>query len=191
VVADTLSRRSDVSQLVVDSMPFELCEEFDKLNLRIITNTEAMEMEVGSSLLQKIWRGQLEDEKVQEIKRNIKEGKSSGFSEDEEGVLWYKGRICVPNVKEFKDKILREAHESAYSIHPGGNKMYHDLKTTYWWYGMKRDVAEYVALCDTCQRAKAEHQQPAGLLQLLQAPEWKWEEIAMDFIVGLPRTQSG
>jgi hypothetical protein len=55
----------------------------------------------------------------------------------------------VYNVKELKDKILREAHESTYSIHPGGNKMYHDLKTTYWWYGMKRDVAKYVALCDT------------------------------------------
>jgi hypothetical protein len=61
-----------VSQLVVDSMPFELCEEFDKLNLRIDANTEAMEMEVGSSLLQEIQRGQLEDEKVQEIKLNIK-----------------------------------------------------------------------------------------------------------------------
>jgi hypothetical protein len=106
--------------------------------------------------------------------------------EDDEGVLWYKGRIFVPNVKELKVKILREAHESAYSIHPGGNKMYHDLKATYWWYGMKRGVAENVALCDTCQRVKADHQQPAGLLQLLQVPEWKWEEIAMDFIVGLP-----
>jgi hypothetical protein len=61
----------------------------------------------------------------------------SRFSEDEEGVLWYKGRICVPNIKELKDKILREAHESAYSIHPRGNKMYHYLKATYWWYGMK------------------------------------------------------
>jgi hypothetical protein len=106
VVADTLSRRSLVSQLVVDSMPFELCEEFDKLNLRIIANTEAMKMEVGSSLLQEI----------------------------------------------------HEAHESAYSIHPGGNKMYHDLKASYWWYGMRRDIAEYVALCDTCHRVKAEHQ---------------------------------
>jgi hypothetical protein len=57
----------------------------------------------------------------------------------------------VPNVKELKDKILHETHESAYSIHPGGNKMYHDLKATYWWYGMKRDIAEYVALCNTCQ----------------------------------------
>jgi hypothetical protein len=97
---------------VVDNMPIELCEEFDKLNLRIVANTEAMEMEVGSSLLQEIQRGQLEDEKVQEIKRNIKEEKSAGFLEDDEGVLWYKGWICVHNVKELKEKILREAHES-------------------------------------------------------------------------------
>jgi hypothetical protein len=151
VVADALSRRSHVSQLVVDSIPFELYEEFNKLNLRIVANTEAMEMKVGSSLLQEIRRGQLEDEKVQEIKYNIKEEKSPDFSEDDEGVLWYKGRICIPNVKELKEKILREAHESAYSIHPGGNEMYHDLKATYWWYSVKRDVAEYVALCDTCQ----------------------------------------
>jgi hypothetical protein len=60
--------------------------------------------------------------------------------------VWYKGRICVPNVKELKDKILHEAHESAYSIHPGGNKMYNDHKTTYWWNRMKRDVAEYITL---------------------------------------------
>jgi uncharacterized protein involved in tolerance to divalent cations len=189
VVADALSRRSHVSQLVMDSIPFELCEEFDKLNLRIVVNTEAMEMEEGSSLLQEIQRDQLGDEKVQEIKHNIKEEKSPGFSEDDEGVLWYKGRICVPNVKELKDKILHEAHESAYSICPRGNKMYYDFKSTYWWYGMKRDTAEYVALCDTCQRVKAEHQRPARLLQPLQVPEWKCEEIAMDFIVGLPRTQ--
>jgi hypothetical protein len=96
VVADALSQRSHVSQLVVDSMPFEWCEDFDKLNLRIVVNTEAMEMKVGSSLLHEIRRGQLEDEKVQEIKRNIKEEKSPGFSEDNEGVLWYKVRIYVP-----------------------------------------------------------------------------------------------
>jgi hypothetical protein len=147
VVADALSRRSHVSQLVVDSMPFVLCDVFNKLNLRIVANTEATEMEVGSNLLQEIWKGQVEDEKIQEIKRNIKEEKSPDFLEDEEGMLWYKGRICVPNVKELKDKILREAHESAYSIHPRGHKMYHDLKATYWWYGIKRDVA----LCDTWQ----------------------------------------
>jgi hypothetical protein len=83
VVADALSRRSHVSQLVVESMPFELCEKFDKLNLRIVTNMEATEMEVGSNLLQEIRKGQVEDDKIQEIKCNIKEEKSPGFSKDE------------------------------------------------------------------------------------------------------------
>jgi hypothetical protein len=87
VVTDASSRMSHVSQLVVDSMPFELCEDFDKLILRIVANTEAKEMEVGSTLLQEIRRCQLEDEKVQEIKRNIKEEKSPSFSKDDEGVL--------------------------------------------------------------------------------------------------------
>jgi hypothetical protein len=149
VVADALSQRSHANHLIVKSIPSELCDEFAKMKL--VANTEVVEMKVGSSLLQEIHRGQVEDEKIQERKHNIKEGKSPGFMEYEDETLWYKGRICVPNVKELKDKILREAHESAYSIHLGRNKMYHDLKATYWWYGMKRDIAEYVALCDTCQ----------------------------------------
>jgi hypothetical protein len=65
------------------------------------------------------------------------------------------------------------------------------LKQKYWWYGLKRDVAAHVAECDVCQRVKAEHQRPAGLLHPLKIPEWKWEEIGMDFIVGLPRTPAG
>jgi hypothetical protein len=96
VVADALSRRSHVSQLVVDSMPFELCEEFNKLNLRIITSTEVIEMEVGSSKLQEIRKCQLKDEKIQEIMRNIKKEKSPGFTKDEGGVLWYnEGFVCL------------------------------------------------------------------------------------------------
>jgi hypothetical protein len=70
------------------------------------------------------------------------EGKSSEFMEDDQGVMWYKGRICVPNVKELNDKILCEAHYSIYSVHPGGNKAYQDLKATYYWYRMMKDVAE-------------------------------------------------
>jgi hypothetical protein len=69
--------------------------------------------------------------------------------------------------------------------------MYQDLKQKYWWYGLKRDVAAHVAMCDLCQRVKAEHQRPAGLLHPLKIPEWKWEEIGMDFIVGLPRASAG
>jgi broad specificity phosphatase PhoE len=135
--------------LVVKSIPSELCDEFAKL--KIVANTKVMEMVVASSLLQEIRKGHLEGETIQEIKHNLKEEKSSRFSEDDQGVLWYKGRICVNNIKELKNRILHEAHESTYSIHPGGNKMYHDLKATYWWYGMKRDVVGYVTLCNTCQ----------------------------------------
>jgi hypothetical protein len=138
VVADALSQKSHANHLVVKSILSELCDEFAKL--KIVANTGVVEMKIGSSLLQKIRKGQVEDEKIQEIKHNIKKEKSLSFTEDDQGVIWYKGRICVPNVKELKDKILHEAHESAYSIHPGGNKMYHDLKATYLWYGMKRVV---------------------------------------------------
>jgi len=133
----------------------------------------------------------LEDEKLKEIAQNVVLGKAPEFRIDDNGVLWFGKRICVPEVKAIRDMILREAHESAYSIRPGCTKMYLDLKQKYWWYGLKRDVAEYVALCDTCQRVKAEHQRLAGLLQPMKIPEWKWEEVGMDFIVGLPHTQRG
>ena len=69
--------------------------------------------------------------------------------------------------------------------------MYHDLKDTYWWNGMKRDIAEFVYKCLICQQLKLEHQRPSGLLQQLSIPEWKWDMIAMDFVSGLPRTSSG
>jgi hypothetical protein len=97
--------------------------------------------------------------------------------------------MCSRN-KRNQRVDLHEAHDSAYSIHPGSTKMYHDLKSIYWWYGKKRDVAEYVAQCDNYQSVKAERQRPTELLQPLKIPQWKWDEISMDFIVGLPTTQS-
>jgi hypothetical protein len=106
-------------------------------------------------------------------------------------VVWFKDRLCVPNITSIRELILKEAHEIAYSIHRGSEKMYQVLKKRFWWYGMKRERAEYVARCDSCQRIKAEHQRPAGLLQPLQIPQRKWDEIGMDFIVGLPRTRAG
>ncbi|WVZ79890.1 hypothetical protein U9M48_027415 [Paspalum notatum var. saurae] len=193
VVADALSRKSYCSHLIAKArvLPQELYEECALFMFGILGHIDAVVLEVGATLEQDIRKGQQTDEKIQAIKQSIKEGRSSEFTEDEEGVVWYKQRLCVPNIESLRELILSEAHDSAYSIHPGSTKMYHDLKTRFWWYGTKRDVAEYVALCDTCQRVKAEHQRPAGLLQPLRIPEWKWEEISMDFIVGLPRTQSG
>jgi hypothetical protein len=92
----------------------------------------------------------------------------------------------VPDIPEIKQLILKEAHKTPYSIHPGSIKMYMDLKELFWWNNMKREIAKFVSECHTCQRVKAEHQSPAGLMQPLDIPEWKWEEIGMDFITGLP-----
>ncbi|WVZ63496.1 hypothetical protein U9M48_013123 [Paspalum notatum var. saurae] len=172
-------------------MPFELCAEFESLNLGFVHHTTVATFEAEPTLEQEIRNHQETDEKIQEIREQIKLGKAPHFREDEQGTVWYKNRIYVPDVDIIKKLILSEAHDTAYSIHPGSTKMYHDLKERFWWYGMKRAVAEYVAVCDTCQCVKAEHQRPAGLLQPLKIPEWKWEEISMDFIVGLPRTQKG
>ena len=97
----------------------------------------------------------------------------------------------MPKDDEVRREILNEAHNSQYTIHPGSTKMYRDLRTRFWWPKMKLDVARFVEQCLTCQQVKAEHQRPSGLLKPLMIPEWKWERIAMDFVVGLPRTPKG
>ncbi|KAL4026717.1 hypothetical protein IC575_015156 [Cucumis melo] len=76
-------------------------------------------------------------------------------------------------------------------MHPGSTKMYQDLRSVYWWRGMKREVADFVSRCLVCQQVKAPRQCPAGLLQPLSVPGWKWESVSMDFITGLPKTLKG
>jgi transposase InsO family protein len=141
--------------------------------------------------MSQIKEAQKGNESIDGIKRRISSGKVPGFEEDDQGVLWYKGRICVPADSELKEVIMKEAHETPYSIHPGGTKMYQDLKEQFWWHGMKREIASFISKCDICQRVKAEHQRPAGLLQPLQVPEWKWDSVGMDFITGFPRSSRG
>ena len=157
VVADALSRKSYANATRVSQMPQELCWEFEKLNLGFVGHTEGITIEVEPTLEQEIRKGQLEDDKIKEIKELMEKGKAPDFTEDEHGTVWFRKRICVPEVDHLREKILKEAHDSAYSIHPGSTKMYQDLKERYWWYGMKRDVAAHVAICDVCQRVKAEH----------------------------------
>ncbi|GKD12270.1 putative reverse transcriptase domain-containing protein [Tanacetum coccineum] len=88
------------------------------------------------------------------------------------------------------EMIKHEAHKSKYSVHPGADKMYYDIKDRYWWSGMKKDITVYVSRCLTCLKVKAEHQRPSGLLQQPEIPEWKWEGIAMDFVTKFLRTSS-
>ena len=105
-----------------------------------------------------------------------------------DGSLYYKDRVCVTNGSELKKAILEKAHSGSFAMHLGSTKMYQDLKVSYWWSGMKRDVSEFVTKCMVCQKVKAEHQVPLGLLQPIRIPEWKWDRITMDFVVGLPFT---
>jgi hypothetical protein len=102
-------------------MPWELYEEFERLNLGFIAHLEGITIEVEPTLEQEIRKGQLEDPKIQEM---IEAGKAPDFIEDEHGTVWFQKRICVPDVDHLREKILQEAHDSAYSIHPGSTKMY-------------------------------------------------------------------
>jgi hypothetical protein len=133
---------------------------------------------------------QIGDKGVQVIKDMLEQkvDKYKCFRQDSKGVLWFEDRLVVPKNPELRKKILDEAHLSKFSMHPGSNKMNHDLRPLYWWTRMKREIAKYVSECDTCQRIKASHLKVAGTLQPLPIPSWKWEDICMDFIVGLPNT---
>ena len=113
------------------------------------------------------------------------------FVKNATGVIRFKGRVCIPQSSELRTAVLDEAHKSRLSFHPGMTKMYQDLKRSFWWYGMKRDVAEFIAKCLTCKKAKAEHQKPLGTLRPLEIPEWKWDSISMDFVYGLPKMSHG
>ncbi|GJS37418.1 putative reverse transcriptase domain-containing protein [Tanacetum coccineum] len=106
---------------------------------------------------------------------------------------YWKLRAKLPKVPVYgnlRTLIMNEAHATRYSIHPGAGKIYYDLRGLYWWPGIKKDIAMYVSKCLTCSKVKAEHQKPSGLLQQPEIPEWKWENIIMDFITKLPRIRS-
>nr|GEX52490.1 putative reverse transcriptase domain-containing protein [Tanacetum cinerariifolium] len=86
---------------------------------------------------------------------------------------------------------MHESHKLKYTVHPGSDKMYQDMKLLYWWPNMKVDIATYVSKYLTCLRVKAEHQKPSSLLVQLEIPQWKWDNITIDFVTKLPKTQSG
>ena len=120
--------------------------------------------------------------------QQVKNGENEDFGLNTEGVLCFRGRVCIPKDPELRQLILKEAHGGLCAMHPGGNKLYRDLREVYWWPGLKREVTEFVGKCLTCQQVKAEHQLPSGLLQPVKIPLWKWERVTMDFVSGLPLT---
>jgi hypothetical protein len=193
VVADALSRKSCSKVLHSITTPDQLAQCVEIIQLNAIEERVALVTLVIHPLTSdKIQLAQENDLELQELMEKANHSKASRFHFTNDGLLRMgDARIVIPNDMELRRDILHEAHKTRYTVHPGSTKMYQDLKKKFRWHGMKRDVAEYGAQCHVCQQVKVEHQRPAGPLQPLSIPEWKWDQIAMDFVVGLPKAPSG
>jgi hypothetical protein len=190
VVADALSRKAHCHCLSISTFGDTLCHQMRKLNLEIIPQGSLNLLSIESTLQDKIIMSQLHDQGIKIIKSKLSlgEAKYKCFHTDHQGVLWFNNRFVVTKDHPLRRQILDEAHLSKFSIHPGSTKMYQDIRQKFWWTRMKREIAKYVSECDTCQRVKASHLKASGTLQPLPILSWKWEDISMDFIVGLPNT---
>ncbi|KAK9075551.1 hypothetical protein SSX86_003876 [Deinandra increscens subsp. villosa] len=164
VVADALSRK-----------------EYEKPR-----RVRALQLTIHTGLPDRIRDAQQEALKEENFAAEALRGVDGNSEIKSDGLRYYNDRIWVPLLGNLRELVMDEAHKSRYSVHPGSNKMYQDLNGLYWWPNMKADIARYVAKCLTCSRVKIEYQKPSGLLQQPKIPEWKWEDISMDFVTGLP-----
>ncbi|KAJ0939718.1 putative nucleotidyltransferase, Ribonuclease H [Helianthus annuus] len=165
VVADALSRK-------YHEKPKRVCSL--KLNLQVDLNEQIKE---AQELVIKDDTEKLKG-MIKELERGI------------DGVWrFHKKRMWIPKLGNLRHRILEEAHKSKYTMHPGSDKMYQDLRKNFWCIGMKKDITAYVSKCLTCSQVKSEHQKPSGLLQQLEMPVWKWEFITMDFVAKLPKQE--
>ena len=175
IVADMLSRKPRGTLAFLASIDPYLLKELEKLRIKVLLSgdsTSLATLQITSSIVDKIKEGQQEDPELLKLSKKVEEGSIQDFTL-KEGLLRYRGRLCAPRNAQLKKELLKESHDSTLSTHPGSTKIYRDLKSYYWWSGMKKDIAEYVARCLTCQRVKTEHQKPGGLLQPLTIPIWK------------------
>ncbi|GJU43867.1 putative reverse transcriptase domain-containing protein [Tanacetum coccineum] len=181
VVADALSRKEREPPLRVRALVMTISLDLPKQILNAQTEARKPENikneDVGGMLL--------ENAKDPEKDRKEKLEPRAG------GTLCLNGRSWLPCYGDLRTVIMHESHKSKYSIHPGSDKMYQDMKKLYWWPNMKADIATYVSKCLTCAKVKAEHQKPSGLLVQPKMPEWNWDNITMDFVTKLPKSSQG
>ena len=150
--------------------------QMTQLNIQPTLRKKSIDAQRSDEHLSKVW-SQTEIEML------------AGYSISSDGGLLWQNHLCVPRDDGILKDIMTEAHDTSYMFHPGSTKMYQDLKRYYWWSGMKRNIADFVSHCLTCQQVKAPRQRPAGLLQPLNVPQWKWEAVCKDFVSGLPKTK--
>ncbi|GJW68272.1 putative reverse transcriptase domain-containing protein [Tanacetum coccineum] len=181
VVADALSRKEREPPLRVRALVMTISLDLPKQILNAQTEARKPENikseDVGGMLI--------ENAKFPEAIREQK------LEPRADGTLCLNGRSWLPCYGDLRTVIMHESHKSKYSIHPGSDKMYQDMKKLYWWPNMKADIATYVSKCLTCAKVKAEHQRPSGLLVQPEIPQWKWDNITMDFVTKLPKSLQG
>ncbi|GJW56420.1 putative reverse transcriptase domain-containing protein [Tanacetum coccineum] len=181
VVADALSRKEREPPLRVRALVMTISLDLPKQILNAQTEARKPENikneDVGGMLI--------ENAKFPEALRTEK------LEPRTDGTLCLNGRSWLPCYDDLRTVIMHESHKSKYSIHPGSEKMYQDVKKLYWWPNMKADIATYVSKCLTCAKVKAEHQRQSGLLVQPEIPQWKWDNITMDFVTKLPKSSQG
>ncbi|GKB28792.1 putative reverse transcriptase domain-containing protein [Tanacetum coccineum] len=181
VVADALSRKERDQPLRVRALVMTIGLDLPKQILNAQTEARKLENikneDVGGMLL--------------ENAKDPKKVRKEKLEPRADGTLCFNGRSWLPCYGDLRTVIMHESHKSKYSIHPGSDKMYQDMKKLYWWPNMKADIATYVSKCLTCAKVKAEHQRPSGLLVQPKIPEWKWDNITMDFVTKLPKSSQG
>ncbi|GKV11106.1 hypothetical protein SLEP1_g22390 [Rubroshorea leprosula] len=195
-VADALSRKSSGTASSILATQKELLEDLVKLDveLRVDSTTAYLAaLNAQPALIDRIKLGQQKDPLLQKMKEKVRVGEPhmQKFRISDYETLWFGDKLCVPRDHALRREIMGDAHYTSYTIHPGSTKMYRDLRSTFWWQNMKREIARFVSQCLTCQKVKAEHQRLPRKLQPLPIPQWKWENITMDFVTGLPRTLKG
>ncbi|GKF01634.1 putative reverse transcriptase domain-containing protein [Tanacetum coccineum] len=134
---------------------------------------QAMSMTIQSSMKEKLLAAQNKATKEHNVPAEILGDLDQQMEKKGDGGLYFMDRIWVPLIGNAMTIIMDKDHATGYSIHPGADKMYYDLRDTYWWSRMKMDIATYVSKCLTCSKVKAKHQRPSGLLLQPEIPEWK------------------
>nr|GFB72841.1 putative reverse transcriptase domain-containing protein [Tanacetum cinerariifolium] len=170
VITDALSRKEREKPLRVRSL--------------LLMDHKDLMQQIFEVQFESLKEGNAQKEDLGRMQKQIFEIRSNG-------IRYHDKRIWLPLHGGLRDLIMHESHKSKYSIHPGSTKMYQDLRKMYWWPNMKADIATYVSPCFTCAKVKVEHLKPSGLLQQPEILEWKWENVTMDFVTGLPRTPGG
>nr|GEV61688.1 putative reverse transcriptase domain-containing protein [Tanacetum cinerariifolium] len=148
-------------------------------------------MTIGLNLSKQILNAQSEAMKEENFIKEDLHGMINKLEPRADGTLCLNNRSWILCFGDLRALIMHESHKSKYYIHPGSNKMYQDLKRLYWWPNMKAEIGTYVSKCLTCAKVKIEYQKPSGLLVQPEIPQWKWENITMDFVNKLPRTAAG